>query len=278
MAQRNQVKAQIIQRDQEIAQLDRTIAQRDLILAQRESRLKTLEEQQASLEEKVAELTQKFQALRQGFQELRLGNVALLRSQVLSSGVIRIIKPNAARQAVDQLLREANRTALRLTRPGVPHQNEQVIRITTTEVDRLVKQIEDGRDYVVRILSAGNYLAGEKNLQVFADATLNQVVFRAGEQVATTAADPAKMTEQELLQRLDLLLLAAQFRARQSGILSDAIEIDNDSLGKFFDKLKQSKEPLDIRAIAVDITYTLGPLKVELVAVHNGQVLFRSIQ
>jgi uncharacterized protein (DUF3084 family) len=275
--QRNAVIAQIAQRDQEIARLDenieqrdRDISERDRVIAQRETRLKELETQQDYLEQDVARLGRNLQALRRG-------NVALLRGQVLAAGVLRIAEPRAARQAVEQLLREANRTTIQFTQPGINQPNQRVVNISQTQVDQLIEQIDDGQDYVVRIISAGNYVLGEKSVRVFADATRNQVVFRSGEVLAEISADPTTMTAEEIRQRVELLLSAANFRAQRAGILGDTIQIGNnriETLIRFINQLQQYNQPVEIKAIAAQVTYTVGPLKVELVAVENGQVVF----
>jgi uncharacterized protein (DUF3084 family) len=275
--QRNAVKAQIAQRDQAIAKLDQKISQRDQeilkrdqVIAQRETRLKELETQQDYLEQAVAKLERNFQVLRGG-------NVALSRGEVLAAGVVRIVEPLAARQAVEQLLREANRTAIEITQPSTKPVNEQVVLIPKGEVEQLIKQIDDGQDYVVRIRSAGNYVLGEKHVEVFADAALNQIVFTSGSILATITANPALMTVEELEQRVKLLLGASKFRAQRAGILSDKIQIGDGSIEtpiRFMEKLKQYNRAVELKAVAAENTYTAGPLKVELVAVANGRVVF----
>jgi uncharacterized protein (DUF3084 family) len=282
-------KTQIAKRDQEIAaqdqaiaQLDQKISVRDQVIAQRENSLKQLESQQKELEDKQAYLQRSVQILAeyyQDYQALRAGNLVLFRNQVLASGVVRIVDPTAARQAVDQLLVTANKAAIENTRPGDKTYNEQVIQITQAEVERLVSQIDDGRDYVVRILSAGNYVRGESSVQVFADVAPNRIVFQAGEVVAATSANPATMTQQQLLQRIDQLIAASQFRARRAGILADKIQIGDDrieTLMRFIEQLKLSDASIDVQVVASDVTYTAGPVRMDLVAVQKGQVLFRT--
>ncbi len=66
------------------------------MIARRETRLKELETQQDYLEQEVARLERNFQVLRRG-------NVALLRGQVLTARVVRIVEPKAADQAIQQL-------------------------------------------------------------------------------------------------------------------------------------------------------------------------------
>jgi uncharacterized protein (DUF3084 family) len=284
IAQRNDLKAKIAQRDQEIAKLDREIQQRDrgiaernLVIAQRENRLKALEKQQEYLEQEA-------QFLEQNLQELRRGNVALFRGQVLAARVVRIVQPSAARQAVEQLLREANRNAIQLTQPGVEQVTEQVVQPSTAQVEQLIKQIDDGRDYFVRIIAANNYVVGEKSVQVFTDAALNQLIFKAGDILAKINADPAAMTAGEVRQRVDMLLGAAKFSAQRAGILGGTMQIaDNriQTLIRFLEQLQQYNQPVELRAIAAQNTYTSGPLRIELVAVKDGQVVFgttRAIQ
>ncbi|MFB2770613.1 DUF3084 domain-containing protein [Pelatocladus sp. BLCC-F211] len=264
-------------RDQTIAKLDAIIQKRNLeitareqIIAQRETRLKQLETQQDFLEQEVARLEKYYQS----YRDLRLGKLALVRGQVLAAGVVRVEQPAAARQAVIQLLKEANRNAsTKLSEPGINTlPGVQVLRVTGEQVEQLSNQIKDGRDYVVRIFCAGNYVRGEKPIEFFADAALNQIVFSGGEVLATTTADPKTMTSYQLRQRLELLISASQFRARSAGILED-IQIDGTFL-RFIADLRQYDQSIDIKAIAAKDTYTAGPLKVKLVAIKNGQVIF----
>lgn len=296
IAQRNQ---EIAQRDQEIAQRNAEIAQRDQeiiarnqaleerdqeiairteAIAQRETRLKELEEQQSYLERQVRTLERYYQ----DYQGLRQGNVALLRGQILASAVVRVPAPGQAPEAIDELLREANRTAIQqMNGSGEAEASQQVIQITSVEVEELTNQIGDGQDYVVRILSAGNYVRGETAVRVFADAVLNQVVFLAGEAIAATSINPVTMNDEQILERLDLLIESSKFRARRAGIFGSTIQIadgDPETLLRFVQQVKSSSQPLDIRAVASVATYTAGPLKLELVALQDNQVLFRTEQ
>lgn len=276
LKQQETVRAQIAERDAQIAERDAQIVERDRAIAEREASLQDLENQRTFLQQEV-------QTYERELQGLRLGNVALLRNQPLASGIVRVVSPDAAPQAVAQLLIQANQTALQRIRPGADN-NQQVIQFTNAEAARLSSQIQDGRDYVVRILSEGNYvvgepcvLAGEDCVQVYAAAALNQLVFVAGQVVATTTADPTTMSNARLIERIQLLVAAAQFRARQAGILSDTIQVADgrsETIVNFFNRIRQYNEPVDLQAIASDVTYTAGPLTIELYASQNGQVLF----
>ncbi|OLP17567.1 hypothetical protein BST81_14660 [Leptolyngbya sp. 'hensonii'] len=268
------------ERNLAIAQRDRDIADRDRVIAQASDRLKLLETQRINLEKAVLELNQAYRYYQDQYESIVLGKVALFRGQVLASGVVRILNPSAARQAVDQLLREANRTALQLTQPGANPTGQQAIQITRAEVEQLIKQIQDGQDYVLRVLSAGNYVLGKKNVQVVASATLNQLIFRPGDLVASTSIDLPNASEDQIRDRIELLLAASEFRGRGSGILSQGIQIGDESsvlaVSRFIEQLKAYNQPLDIQALASENIYTSGPLKLQLIALRNGQIIFRS--
>lgn len=266
----------IKQRDQKIAHLDKLIQNRNLeikkreqVIATREARLKELENQQQYLEQEVARLEKYYQS----YRDLRLGKLALVRGQVLAADVVRVDKPTAAGEVVVQILQEANRNAnIQLSEPGTNPGNAELLRVTQERVEQLIKQIKDGREYVVRIFSAGNYVRGEKQIEFFADAMPNQLVFSAGEVLATTSADMKTMTSYQLRQRLDLLISASQFRARNAGIV-EAVQVDGTFL-RFFSQLQQSEQPLEIKSVAAEDTYTAGPLRIKLVALFNGQIIF----
>jgi uncharacterized protein (DUF3084 family) len=80
------------------------------------------------------------------------------------------------------------------------------------------------------------------------------------------------MTSYQLRQRLDLLISASQFRARNAGILDD-IQVDSTFL-RFLSQLQQHDQPVEIKAIAAENTFTAGPLRLKFIAIQNGQVLF----
>ncbi|MDM3852797.1 MAG: DUF3084 domain-containing protein [Aphanizomenon gracile PMC627.10] len=272
----NEAKTVIEKRDRKIAKLDKLIQNRNLEIKQREeviitreSRLKELEKQQQFLDQEVARLEKYYQS----YRDLRLGKLALVKGQVIAAGLITVDKPNAAQQAIIQILQEANRNAnIQLTEPGGTPANKEILRVTKDKVEQLIAQIKDGREYVVRIFSAGNYVRGEKQIEFFADAARNQLVFSSGEVLATTTADLKNMTSEQMRQRLDLLISASQFRARNAGIV-ESVQIEG-TFPRFVTQLQQTEQEVEIKAVAADNTYTVGPLRVKLVALLNGQILF----
>ncbi|MBD1213601.1 MAG: DUF3084 domain-containing protein [Dolichospermum circinale Clear-D4] len=272
----DEAKTAIEKRDRKITKLDKLIQNRNLqikqreeIILTRESRLQELEKQQKFLEQEVARLEKYYQS----YRDLRLGKLGLVRGQVIAAGLITVSQPHKATQAIIQILQEANRNAnVQLTEPGTLLTNTEILRITKNQVEQLTAQIKNGREYVVRIFSAGNYVRGEKQIEFFADAAQNQLVFSSGEILATTTADLINMTSEQLRQRLDLLVSASQFRARNAGIV-EAVEVEGTFL-RFITQLQQTEQEVEVKAVAAEDTYTIGPLRIKLVALLNGQILF----
>jgi uncharacterized protein (DUF3084 family) len=282
---RNQLIAQrdkeIAQRAENLAERDRAIVERDKVIAEREALLETLAQQQAQLEQQQTLLQQQVQVLERDFQAIREGTVAIRRGQILAAGVVRILEPGTESRAIDRLLQEANKTTVGLMQPENTKVREQVIQITKAEIDQLISQIKDGQDYVVRIVAGANYLRQEKVIKVFAEAEINRVVFRAGDVIAGVAVDPVALPDEEVRQQLQQLIEACQFRARLIGVVGGRVQVaDNriETLAGFVDRLQQYDKPLEVRAIATDVTYIAGPLKIDLVALSNGVVVFRTGQ
>jgi uncharacterized protein (DUF3084 family) len=265
--QRDQVRGQIAERDQEISARDRAIAER-------ETQLSALASQRSDLEKEVQDL-----------QGIRDGSVTLFRNQVLaSSPPFKVVDPGAAPQLVNQVLLQANRFALQRIRPDVPSLNSQIIRIPNSEVDPVIKQIQDGQEYVLRILSARNYaigqpcvLAGDACIEVRAIAIPNQLVFPRGGIVASAPVDPTSLSSDALGELILRVIAAAQFRARQAGILPEQVVVADDrseTVVKFFKQVEEYNQPLEIQVAAAENSYTAGIARLELVAVQNGQILF----
>ncbi|PSB16576.1 DUF3084 domain-containing protein [filamentous cyanobacterium Phorm 46] len=272
---------EIAQRAQNLSERDRTIVERDKVIAEREALLETLAQQQTQLEQQQTVLQQQVQVLERDFQAIREGTVAIRRGQILAAGVVRIQEAGTESRAIDRLLQEANKTTVELMRPENTKVREQVIQITKAEIDQLISQIKDGQNYVVRIVAGANYLRQEKLIKVFAEAEINRVVFRAGDVIAAVAVDPVALTDEQVRQQLQQLIEACQFRARLIGVVGGTVQVaDNriETLGGFIDRLQQYQKPLEVRAIATDVTYIAGPLKIDLVALSNGVVVFRTGQ
>lgn len=271
--------AQIAQRDQQISQLDQQIAQRDEQITQREQLLVSLEAEQAFLEQQVADLQNQFQGLFRG-------NIALSRNEEILVGRGRAEDREQAEEFVTGFLVEANRLVYRAIAPG-PLVDQQVLLIGNREVEALISRLATGEDYVVRLLSAANYVTGEPCVvqrgepcvQVFIDATPNEQVYDQGERLATVALESLPLEDRQLVERLNLLLAATQFRARQDGVVSDTLQVaDNrpETILRFLETVQQSGQAVDLQAIAATDIFTAGPVQINLAAVRDGHILFQT--
>ncbi len=277
--QRQTLQTEINQRDQRIDQLDQAIASKDRNLRQRESQLQDLEKQLGFLNREVQILEQYYQ----NYQDLRERKIALVRGQLLAFGTVRVVDPKLAIQAVDELLRQANWSAWQATRTSTQPENapgtEPIVKITTAQVQELSEQLKTGEEYVVRILSAGNYVQGEGEIRVFADVAANRMVFQAEESIASISMDSSNFSEEDIQKRLDYLLSAAQFRARREGVLGN-IQLEDGrikTLIEFVETIRQTGErPDKIQVLAAQDTYVMGPLRLRLLALRRGNVIFEA--
>lgn len=279
LEQQATIGAQIDQRDRAIADLDQQIVQRDRQIAQREDLLASLESEQEFLEQQVADLQTQFQGLFRG-------SIALNRNQEILTGQGRAENREQAEEFVTGFLVEANRLVARAIAPGAVI-DQQILLISNREVESLINRLATGEDYVVRLLSAANYITGEPCVvqrgepcvQVFIDATPNDQIYAQGERLATVNLDPPPYGNRQLVERLNLLLAAAQFRARQDGVVSDTLQVaDNrpETILNFLEAVQQSGQTLDLQAIAAADIFTAGPVQIHLAAVRDGRVVFQT--
>ncbi|WP_072016249.1 DUF3084 domain-containing protein [Leptolyngbya sp. KIOST-1] len=279
LQQQATIGSQIAQRDRAIAELDQQIAQRDRAIAEREQLLASLEAEQEFLEQQVASLQTQFQGLFRG-------NIALNRNQEILSGQGRAENRAQAEEFVTEFLQQANRLVSRAIAPGT-FIDQQILLIGNREVETLIDRLATGEDYVVRLLSAANYITGEPCvlqrgepcIQVFIDATPNQQVYAQGERLATVTLDPPPFGDRQLVERLNLLLAATQFRARQDGVVSDSLQVaDNrpETILNFLEAVQQSGQAVDFQAIAARDIFTAGPVQIHLAAVRDGRILFQT--
>lgn len=271
--QKQSLQAEISTRDESILELDTEIATKDQELQARKEQLNKLELQLEFLLQRTKTLEQYYQTY---IQELRERQIAIVKGQVLASAQVRIIEPDAAIAAIDQVLRQANRNATKAIYRDEQHFDQRVIKITKAQVNQIAQQIQDGEDYIMRIVSAGNYVEGENQVGVFVDLALNKKIFESGEELATVSLDSKEASRANIQERLNWLLAASQFRAQRAGIIGE-IEIGDNSittLVKFIDQVAESSASLDeMKAIVADTTYTSGPLKLRIVVLNDREIV-----
>lgn len=246
-----------------------------------EQRLVDIEKQRVALGTEVASLESAREELLLSLAALRKGNVAIFADQLLAIGVVRPnLTPSELRQASAQLLQQAERNARELL-DFLPDQapNDPVIQITDAQVEGLLSRIRDGQSYVIRILSAGNFLKREMKIAIAADVTLNRQIFASGAEIASLQFT-SELTPQALASRIEQLFLLVSFRARREGVLANPLtgKVGNfppDALTELFQFVSALNSPYEIKAVAKDAIFPASSLSLELVIRQNGVEIAR---
>ncbi|MCY7331439.1 MAG: DUF3084 domain-containing protein [Pseudanabaena sp. CAN_BIN31] len=241
-----------------------------------EQRLVEIEKQRVALGSEVASLESAREQLLISLEALRKGNVAIFADQILSIGVVRPNLTNAElRQASIQLIQQAELNAREIL-DFLPDQvpKDPVIRITDAQIEILLNKIKDGQSYVIRILSAGNFLKRETKIAIAADVTLNRQIFARGAEIATLQFTP-NLSPQALASRIEQLFLLVSFRARREGVLANTItgKVGNfppDALTELFKVVGELNSPYEIRAVTKEVIFPASSLSLELIIRQNG--------
>lgn len=260
---------ELARQEKERAQQAEELQQQELELAEREALLASLTQQQMALQEELQRIGQDFQLLR----ERRL---AILQQQVLTSARVRVLDPTQVDEVVLQILQEANRVATQVLRPGAPETEEATLRVDSQEVRNLTERLADGEEYVVRVRSSRNYLLGEVLVRGFFEVLPNEVVFEADEVVAEVTVDLNDNLD-EVGNRVYWLLEAARFQGEREGILPAQIQMIGgrpQEFRDFLERLLEQSGEVTIQAVAQELTYTTGPLFLNIKVLQNDELLF----
>ena len=238
--------------------------------------LVAIEKQRVELTSEVTSLETAREQLLVSLEALRKGNVAIFADQILALGVVR---PNLSstelRQASLELIQQAERNARELL-DFLPDQapEEPVIKISEAQIEGLLNRIKDGQSYVIRILSAGNFLKRETKVAIASDVNLNRQIFARGDEIATLQFNP-NLPPQALASRIEQLFLLVSFRARREGVLANTLtgkvgSFPPDALTELFRVVGELKSVYEIRAVAKDAIFPASTLTLELVIRQNG--------
>ena len=271
--------AQLKEKDKQHQKLEREFQTRAMQLKLRNQQLKKIELKIEIDRQGLASLEKEVNNIEQEYHKIQQGNIVILRDRVLASTVLKVSSPKATTIAINNLLAQANLNALQATDPNNTSK-QQIVKLAPDRLTQLKQQIAGRRtNYAVRIFSIGNYIMGDKNIQVFIDATPDLKLFDRNDIIAEVKIDPTTMNESQIGQQLNILLVTSQLRARRAGILDDKPQVGDGQLAtyvQFLERVKQKKYPIKIRTIVDRDTYTLGPLVVKLQAVARGKVLFNT--
>ncbi len=300
--QRNQSEARLRQVNVQKRQLETAITQA-------QTRLRQVEVQKQALTQTIAAERQQLQAANQQRQQLqqevqaletnrerleknveflllglRRGTIAIRTGQVLASAVVQDVNSKTeALQAINALLVQARQSAISLSNlQGIPD-DQRIIQMRQSDVERLAIRIGDGESYLVRILAAASYLQGERAIFVVPQLAANQVIYQADTRIARISVQPAQMSDEQLLLQINQLFSVVNQKAITAGFLPDPLtgtvgsfrQVD---LFRFILALKDRNDQgtIDIIAITPETVLTAGPLAIELVAVKDQQVILRS--
>lgn len=238
-----------------------------------QKRLGDLENQRQALNSELKVLETNREQLAASIQALRRGNVAIQSEQVLTAAVINGgLSMRDLRLAVFQVLQQADQNARVLL--DFPAESRPVIQLTEAQIENLLSKLSDGNSYILRILSAGNYLRKENNVAILADITPNREVFKPNELIASLQLG-ANLSDRELEEQLDRLFLLVSFRARQQGVLPNPFtgKVGNFPQSALFElvrEFKLYKSAVEIQARAKETIFTGSPLTLTLVILENG--------
>ncbi len=239
------------QLEQERDRLGRDVQRRDEELRQLQERTRRGQAELRDLEGKVL--------------ALRSGDVVLSSGQPLTMAKVSIPRSSLARQAVEDVLRQANGRAFEQVLPG-QQVDRQLLLIPRSEVRKIERAIAGGGTWVVSILSAGNVLRGEKQVLAFADVRPSQRVIESGQVLASVILDPSERSPDQVRARLNLLLAATRTAALREGVLAPtiqfAVEPFND-IGRQLSDQPRSR-PVQIQTVAVRDSETSDPVRVEV--------------
>ncbi len=269
-----QLESEISSRDEQIKELDRLISQTDKILKTKEQELASLETQLDFYRQEVDILEQYYQT----YQDLRERPIAIIRGQVLTVTLVQVQKDTNIGELVDAVLNQANRGVMQILGYGNQPSIDRFVQISKGQVEQIKQQLSTPGQYLVRILSAGNYVQGEERIRIFAEVTPNKIVYRRNEPIASITIEEKDLNSGELQEKLDFLISVSQFRARREGILGQIVVGDGNiiSLINFIKELQSLEQSIDeVFTVAASETYTSGPLQINLVVIADGKEVFR---
>lgn len=277
------------------AQAELKIAQKQEIdsrkaLEKVESELESANTQRAELQQDIASLSENRKRLERNVQiltiGLRQGNVTIRTGQVLASAVIENqTSRESALRALDQLRQQARIAAIIRTNPQQIQPNERVIQFIPQDVESVVDRLSDGGSYVVRILSALNYLEGEQSVLVIPQIAPNRKIYQADETLSAIQfkPEPQPKGEAQVVSKLNALFALTREKAIRDGILADPItgnvgEFNSFKLLRFALAILEINDPGTIQVITVtsEAAFTAGPLEIDLIAIKDNQVILRS--
>ena len=221
------------------------------------------DEELRQLQQRTLRSQQELRQLERNVLDLRSGDVVLSTGQPLTMAKVAIPKPELARQATEDVLRQANVQAYQRVLPGQKPE-QQLLLIPRSEVIKVEKALRSGGPWVISIHSAGNVLRGEKQVLAFADVRRSRQVLEAGQVLASLSLDPEQRAQKQVFARLNLLLAAARNESQRRGALNPRLQVDQDALNALAAQLveRQGNQPVRLEVVAARDSDSLDPIAV----------------
>ncbi len=213
-----------------------------------------------ALQEQINSQVNALDGLRRSITALRRGDVAIASNEPITMAKVELPHPSEAQVAIDSLLIRANQAAyerlLPEQRPG-----QQMIRIPTSEVEKIARDLRNGGAWIITIRSANNVVAGETSLLVFADVRPSRQILQVGQILASTVVEDHERSLETINQRLSLLLATARNQANRLGSLNPETTIDNEALILLVQDLVSRTDPqATLEAFSLEDSETGDPL------------------
>ena len=221
------------------------------------------DEELRQVQQRTRRSQQELRQLERSVLDLRSGDVVLSTGQPLTMAKVAIPKPELARQATEDVLRQANVQAYQRVLPGQKPE-QQLLLIPRSEVIKVEKALRSGGPWVISIHSAGNVLRGEKQVLAFADVRRSRQVLEAGQVLASLSLDPEQRAQKQVFARLNLLLAAARNESQRRGALNPRLQVDQDALNALAAQLveRQGNQPVRLEVVAARDSESLDPIAV----------------
>jgi uncharacterized protein (DUF3084 family) len=220
----------------------------------------------------------------QEVRALRASEIIYKTGDVLATASVRgSLSPERALEVINDVLSQTEKQVRGGgARPPEGDRTGNALLITTVEVNRLVDELTRPGDHALQLLVAINAVEGEP-VQAIGRVQDNRLLFRAGEVIDSIQLDREQLrrTEDPLELFVDIFNRANR-RARDAGIFTSA----NNKVGNFsavdlqmmLQQLRSSStdSPITIQAVTKEDIYTVGPLRLTLVAIQNGRVISKA--
>jgi uncharacterized protein (DUF3084 family) len=221
------------------------------------------DEELRQLQQRTRRSQQELRQLERNVLDLRSGDVVLSTGQPLTMAKVAIPNPDLARQATEDVLRQANIQAYQRVLPG-EKPDRQLLLIPRSEVIKVEKALRSGGPWVISIHSAGNVLRGEKQVLAFADVRRSRRVVEEGQVLASLSLDPEQREQKQVFARLNLLLAVARNESQRRGALNQRLQVDQQALNALATQLaqRQGDTPVLLEAVSTRDSDSLDPIAV----------------